>query len=116
MDYRAMLTAADVFIGDLDDTDPRWNQSLNLNDAFGWAVADAQYVADEELPRVGELFFRYGWAGIMYWVAVEKRPAQWCEFADVRRQIEFVRHEEAIRREIPEWAYEKRQYTIGEPP
>ena len=58
----------------------------------------------------------YGWPGIVYWVAVEKRGGIVAEFLNVRRQIEFVKHEEAIRAEQPspsKRAYLRREYTIG---
>lgn len=115
-DARKLLESAGVFF-DLDEEDgPKWGQTINLNDAFYWACSDCQYVEDEELPRLAELFWRYGNAGVMYWVAVEKRNGEVPEFLDVRRQIEFVQHEEAIRLEEPsssKRAYLQREYTIG---
>ena len=112
-DSRAMLTAAQVFFDDDGETP---SQMLNLNDAFYWGCADGESVSDEELPRLAELFWLYGNAGIAYWVAVEKRGGETPEFVDVRRQIEFVKNEEEIRREEPNHsrrAYLKKQYTIG---
>lgn len=113
---RKFLDAAGVFFGP-DEDEPGWEQVLNLNDAFYWGGADCEEVEDEELPRLAELFFRYGWAGLAYWVLVEKRGDEKPEFVDVRRFVEFVRNEEAIRKELPsssKRAYAKRQYTIGE--
>jgi hypothetical protein len=114
---RKLLETADVFFGCTDtDDDVRDAQTLNLNDAFYWACSDCEYVQDSELPRLAELFFSYGYAGIMYWVLVEKRNGEVPEFVDVRRQVEFVKNEEAIRVEEPSSsrrAYLKRQYTIG---
>lgn len=114
---RELLTKADIFFGyDDPDDDPKFAQTINLNDAFYWACSDGEYVEDDELPRLAELFFRYGYCGVMYWVAVEKRGGETPEFLDVRRQIEFVTQEEAIRKELPsssKRAYTKRQYTIG---
>jgi hypothetical protein len=114
---KKLLEAADVFFGCTDtDDDVRDAQTLNLNDAFYWACSDGEYVQDSELPRLADLFFNYGWAGIMYWVLVEKRNGEVPEFVDVRRQVEFVKNEEAIRVEEPSSsrrAYLKRQYTIG---
>lgn len=112
---RALLDAAGIFFGP-DDESPRDAQTINLNDAMYWACSDGEYVEDSELPRLAELFFHYGYAGVMYWVAVEKRGCDSVQFADVNRQIEFVRHEEAIRREEPnssKRAYLQRSYTIG---
>lgn len=119
---RDLLTKARLFFG-ADDLEPEdgqvAGQFLNLNDAFFWGCADTEYVSDEELPRVADLFWHYGNAGVMYWVAVEKRGGMIPEFVDVKRHIEFVRQEEAIRKEEPsssKRAYLKRQYVIGELP
>lgn len=114
---RELLTKADIFFGCDDPEDhPSFAQTINLNDAFYWACSDMQYVEDDELPRLAELFWRYGNAGVMYWVAVEKRGGEKPEFVDVQRHIDFVTQEEAIRKEEPsssKRAYLKRQYTIG---
>ena len=112
---RELLTKAGIFFAydDLED-DPKWAQTINLNDAFYWACSDCECVTDEELPELARLFFCYGWAGVMYWVA-EKRGDK-PEFVNVQRHIEFVKMEEAIRQEEPsssKRAYLKRQYTIG---
>jgi hypothetical protein len=115
---REFLTKAHIFFGyDGPDDDPEDAQTINLNDAFYWACGDAQYVEDSELVRLAELFWNYGNAGLMYWVAVEKRGGEKPEFVDVRRLIEFVTKEEEIRKEEPnssKRAYLKRSYTIGE--
>jgi hypothetical protein len=114
---RQLLTAAGVFFGAyFPEDDKVLDQSLNLNDVFGWGGSDTEYVSDEELPRVAELFFRYGFPGIEYWVAEEKRGGLVPEFYDVQREIQFVKAEENIRKEIPQHskrAYTKKQYTIG---
>jgi hypothetical protein len=118
---RKLLTAADVFIGtdddrDRDDFSEEWLQTLNMNDVWEWACADAEHVPDEELPRVAELFWRYGSCGLLYWVS-ERRQQLKSEFYDINRFIEFVRREEEIRRSEPSQsrrAYLKQQYTIGE--
>lgn len=116
---RELLAKADIFFGydpEDPDGDPKYAQLINLNDAFYWACSDAEYVDDSELVRLAELFWRYGNAGVMYWVIVEKRHEERVEFVDVNRQIEFVKNEEAIRKEEPsssKRAYLKRQYTIG---
>lgn len=112
---RAFLRAADVFF-DADEDDPEeMAQTLNMNDTWAWACADAEYVPDAELPRVAELFWWYGYAGLLFWVS-ERRGQCKSEFADVNRFIEFVRHEEAIKADEPDSskrAYLKRSYTIG---
>jgi hypothetical protein len=114
---RELLTKADIFLGCYDpEDDPKYAQMINLNDAFYWGCSDAEYVDDSELPRLAELFWRYGNAGVNYWVLVEKRGGDKPEFVDVQRQVEFVTQEEAIRKEEPsssKRAYLKRQYTIG---
>lgn len=111
------MTKADIFFGcDDPEDDPKYSQMINLNDAFYWACSDAEYVEDSELPRLAELFWRYGIAGVNYWVLVEKRGGDKPEFVDVQRQVEFVTQEEAICKEEPsssKRAYLKRQYTIG---
>jgi hypothetical protein len=111
---RALLTAADVFFDD-DEDDVQLRQALNMNDTWAWACADGEHVPDEELPRVAELFWRYGNCGLLYWVS-ERSNGLRSEFADINRFIEFVRHEEAIRSEVPDSAtraYERRQYVVG---
>ena len=114
---KALLSAAEVFFGEeYADEDPQMAWTLNLNDAFYWASADGEYVSDEEMIRVAELFWRYGIKGIYYWVIVEKRGDTKVEFADVNRFIEFVRKEEEIRRAEPSSsrrAFKKVSYTIG---
>lgn len=113
---REFLTKAELFFGcTFPDSDPKNAQLLNLNDTFAWSAADGEYVEDEELQRVAELFWHYGYGGVLYWV-VEKRKLEQVEFEDVKRQIEFVRQEESIRAEEPQQskrAYLKRQYTVG---
>ena len=115
----ALLRAADVFFDDeVDPDEPLLAQTLNLNDTWGWAIADGEYVPNEELPRVAELFHRYGWCGILYW-ASERNNRCRSEFHHINRMLDFVRAEETIRAEIPDVnlrAYAKRQYTIGEEP
>lgn len=114
-DARELLRAAQLFFDVDEDDDPGFEQMVNLSDTFAWACADGEKVADEELPQVAELFWRYGWCGILYWVN-EKRGGGRAEFADVNRFIDFVREEERIRQEQPEStkrAYLKREYVIG---
>ena len=114
---RELLTRAEIFFGcDEPDDDPKYAQTINLNDAHFWACSDCEYVEDSELPRLAELFFRYGNCGVNYWVIVEKREMSSVEFNDVNRQVEFVRNEEEIRKSEPsssKRAYLKKQYTIG---
>ena len=112
---RNFLKAAGVFFEADEDEDPKWDQTINLNDTWMWACAAAEYVSDEELPEVARLFWHYGWCGILYW-ASEKNDHCQTEFSDNNRFIEFVRKEEVIRAEEPsstKRAYMKRRYEIG---
>jgi len=115
---RDFLSSSGIFFERLfPDDDPKLAQTINLSDVFAWGCADAEYVHDHELPRLAELFFEYGFAGVCYWVAREKRDGIVPEFEDIKRRIQFVANEEAIRQEEPvnyKRAYLKRQYTIGE--
>ena len=56
---------------------------------------DFEYVSDEELPKVANLFWNYGWCGILYW-ASKKNNGMKSEFFDNNRFIEFVENEEKI--------------------
>lgn len=112
---RELLTKADVFFGPDEDEPQLGQQTLNMNDTWAWACADGEDVPDEELPRVAELFFQYGWCGILYWVS-ERNEQMRSEFEDINRFIAFVRAEEAICQEVPnsdKRAYAKREYTVG---
>lgn len=114
---RMLLLFAGIFYDDdITEESPELKQVINLNDTFYWACSDCQRVTDDELPRIAELFWRYGWCGVLYWVLVEKRKENLVEFADVNRFIEFVAQEEKIRVDEPSQsrrAYMRRQYTIG---
>lgn len=41
---------------------------LNQNDTWGWATAFGQPVPEDKLIEVAELFWAYGYPGILYWV------------------------------------------------
>ena len=113
---RKLLNEADVFYGDLDDDDVELAQTLNMNDVWCWACAYGEYVPDEKLPEVARLFWRYGNAGLLYWVS-EQHDSMKSEFLDNNRFIAFVRNEEALIKKIPESsirAYEVYQYTLGD--
>jgi len=115
---RELLTRADLFFGKDDDDGVEgkdWAQTLNMNDTWAWACADGQYVPDEELPLLAELFWRYGHCGVLYWVS-QRRGRVRSEFKDINRHIEFVTEEERIRQEEPDSskrAYLQRSYVIG---
>jgi len=111
---RKLLDAANVFFYTKDEEEGELGQTLNMNDVWCWACADGEYVSDEELPQVATLFWRYGNAGILFWVS-EKNNCLKSEFFDVNRHIDFVRKEEQIRKDFPnpsDRAYEKISYTI----
>jgi nitroimidazol reductase NimA-like FMN-containing flavoprotein (pyridoxamine 5'-phosphate oxidase superfamily) len=113
---RKLLEAADVFFGRNIEDDEKWAQMLNMNDVWCWACADCEYVSDEKLPEVAELFFNYGWAGILYWVS-EQHNNMRSEFENNNRFIEFVRQEEKLCKKVPDnnkRAYEKFSYTLGD--
>jgi hypothetical protein len=110
---RKFLKSAGVFFDEDDDT--KLAQTLNMNDVWAWAFAFGEYVPDEKLPEVAELFWRYGWAGVLYWVSKENNNMR-SEFEDVNRFIEFVKNEEQLRSDVPdtdERAYKKIKYTLG---
>lgn len=114
---RALLVAADVFCGP-DNEDPTMAQTLNMNDVWGWATAWGEYVPDSELVEVAQLFYSYGWCGILYWMS-ERHGHMRSEFEDINRFVDFVRQEEALTKEIPNSssrAYAKRTYTLGSTP
>ena len=109
-----LLESAELFFG-TDDDCPAMAQTLNMSDTWAWGCSDGEYVPDEELPRVAELFERYGFCGVLYWVSERNNKIR-SEFADINRFIEFARNEESIRAEIPDSstrAYAQLVYTIG---
>ena len=115
---RKLLDAAEVFY-EIDDTDDEEDQKfkhwLNMNDTFAWALAMGQPVADGQFVEVAELFWRYGHAGLIYWVS-EQNDRMGSEFEDVQRFIDFVRHEEKLRVDVPDSnkrAYHKLKYRLG---
>lgn len=92
------------------------NLSLNMNDIWGWALAWFPEVAADQLSAVADLFKRYGDAGLMYWHSCQEKDMR-SEFHDNNRAIDFVRKEEAIRKETPDSsarAYRKVSYLLGD--
>ena len=88
---------------------------INLNDVFGWAVADAEQVEEHEIERLGALIRQYGWCGVLYWVST-KRNGMRSSFHDINRFIDFVAEEERLKRDMPsstKRAYHKLTYTLG---
>lgn len=88
---------------------------LNLNDAMYWGTADIEKVEDDQVDTLAWLIYRYGWCGVLYWVIEKRGEREPVEFLDVRRFIDFVRHEEALRVKVPdssERAYTKLSYRL----
>lgn len=117
-DAVSKLYAAGVFFGESPAEDAEdfagFERCLNLNDAMHWATADCERVSYEEAPEVWDLFFRYGWCGILYWVC--KKRDETSSFEDVRRMVQFVKAEEKLRREVPSSsarAFRKLTYCLG---
>lgn len=99
---------------DYPEMDEKWLRALNMNDVWAWALADVEFIEKEELPEVARLFWCYGWCGILYFVS-EKNAGRTSEFYDNNRFIEFVRHEETLRKKVPDdssRAYKKLSYKI----
>jgi hypothetical protein len=119
---KALLDAADVFYGidedDPDESGPEYQNILNMNDVWGWALAWGEKVPDEQLIEVAELFWNYGWPGLLYWMSCRHKNMR-SEFQDNNRAIEFVRNEERIKAAHPDssaLAYHQESYTIGTAP
>jgi hypothetical protein len=88
---------------------------LNMNDVWMWGCSDGEDVPDEDVAEVARLFRSYGFCGLLYWVS-ERRELEKSEFHDNNRFIEFVRHEEELRKQEPrssKRAYMKISYTLG---
>lgn len=116
---KAFLNAADVFY-DIDEDDseesgPEYQNVLNMNDVWAWALAWGEKVPDDKLVEVAELFWYYGWSGLLYWMSCRHENMR-SEFHDNNRAIEFVRNEERIKAAYPDSnarAYHKEAYTVG---
>ena len=114
---KKLLMAAEVFFDaeDLEEDPETFSKYiLNMNDVWAWALSDCEEVAEEELPELGQLFFDYGWPGILYWVS-KKNDGMRSEFLDNNRFIDFVTHEEKLKKEVPDSstrAYKKIKYTL----
>jgi hypothetical protein len=117
-DSRKLLEQADLFYYNSDEEESQsgeCRQMLNMNDVWGWACADGQTVSDDQLQEVADLFWRYGWCGILYWVSKQNDNCR-SEFFDNNRFIDFVEQEEKLRKEIPDSstrAYKNITYEIG---
>jgi hypothetical protein len=122
-----LLARAGLFYdnGKPDEADPdeteeerkKNRQTLNQNDVWCWGSAWGEYVPDEKLPELAALFRQYGWAGVLYYVSHANDDMQ-SEFEDNQRFIDFVRNEQRIRAEVPDYderAYKQRSYMLGVP-
>ena len=90
--------------------------SLNMNDTWAWACSDLPEVPEDQLSEAARLFRAYGFAGLMYWYTLQPDGPKRSEFHDNNRAIDFVSHEERIRRETPESskrAYRRVEYVLG---
>lgn len=109
-----LLENAHVFYPRNEGDDEIGDHLLNMNDTWAWATAWAEKVEDDALVEVAELFWRYGNAGLLYWVS-QQHDGMRSEFYDNNRAIEFVANEERIRKNVPDYnkrAYHKESYTI----
>lgn len=78
--------------------------SINMNDTWAWTLAWHVDVPSESLSEVAGLFRRWGFAGILYWVAKTKGQngeLLRSEFKDINRFVDFVHFEETLRSAVP---------------
>lgn len=110
------LKSADIFYGADEENGDKWGEKrLNLNDTFAWALAYCLEVPDNDMIYLAELFWRYGWCGVLYY-AVLNGDIKKSQFFDNQRFIEFVANEEEIRNIVPgssARAYHKASYVLG---
>lgn len=115
LNAKRILDAAGVFFDPEDDIEPN---TLNLNDCYHWATAEAKTVPDADLPRVAELFLRYGCPGVYWWAwVVDGRFS--VEFPHRRRQFQYIDKEEELRAAAKShsgYAYTRIKYEIGDLP
>ena len=114
---KQLLKAAGVFYHNCDESLPDWGApyTLNMNDTWCWASGWGETIPEEELPEVARLFREYGQCGVLYWMS-ERHDKMRSEFHDINRYVDFVRAEENIRKEVPDYnkrAYHTASYTIG---
>ncbi len=95
-----LLESAQVFYPTDADDEPTEKHVLNMNDTWCWASAWGEKVEDGALIEVATLFWRYGNAGLLYWVSQQHKGMR-SEFYDNNRAIEFVENEERIRKAFP---------------
>ena len=111
----ALLKAAGVFYPHDPEDGAEEKYFLNMNDVWAWATAWGEDVPKEKIGQVATLFRRYGDAGLLYWVSLRHDNMR-SEFHDNNRAIDFVRHEEQLRKDVPnssKRAYTKLTYTLS---
>lgn len=111
---KELLKAADLTFGP-DDEIEHYDRCLNMNDVWAWGTSWIEEIPEDEVILVASLVQRYGACGAYYWLSVKHENLR-SEFHDINRMVDFVRHEEAIRAEIPDSsqrAYAKRDYHLG---
>ena len=74
--------------------DPQSIRLINLNDTFWWGTAYCQFLPDDKIEELSNLFFKYGWCGVLYWCSKQEEIKP--EFENVIRSIQFVENEELI--------------------
>jgi hypothetical protein len=68
------LAAEDVvFFSHYDmDWDNRFHAAVNCGDTFFYATADAEDITPGQAEQVRDFYERYGWAGVVAWVAKKR--------------------------------------------
>lgn len=109
------LQTTGIFYGDFDGDEPEGAKTLNMNDTWCWGSAWGERVPDDEMPELARLYHAYGYCGVLYWMS-ERNGQMRSEFHDINRFVDFVRQEELVRKQVPDYnkrAYHKHKYTLG---
>lgn len=78
-----------------------------LNDTWYWGTADSEDIPDDQIKIVGDLFIRYGQAGLYYWVA--QRRGHPPEFSPEKEMIVMVGELEALQAKLREQHVDKKE-------
>ena len=70
---------------------------LKIKDSWRSNSVVNEYVRDEDLQELARLFWRYGWAGILYFVS-EKNNGIESDLKDNNKAIQTVRHLEDLKK------------------
>lgn len=111
---RELLLLSDYVFDDEDFKDGLLR--INLNDVWCWACAQCEPIPNEKVVEVARLFRKYGWCGLLYWASEQDNQCR-SEFHDNNRFIDFVRKEEEIIKEVPDYnkrGYHKTTYALGD--